>query len=193
MVKTHMKIRFLRAGVLALTILAVAACGSGAASVPPSTAPSAAPATFDDFGAAFCGAFTSLIRAVGNPDAGTPSIMSKALDDAVAAGDASAADRAATAMLSELEAGRLQVAVAARWQPATATMVQMDRLLVAFEALTTAKRAVAAHAPGAVDPQKAFEQAGGVQAWKAVVNGVGSMPVPSGATPSACPAMSGQV
>jgi hypothetical protein len=71
-------------------------------------------------------------------------------------------------------------------------MAHMDRLLVAFEAMTTAKRALA-HTPGSADPQKAFEQAGGVQAWGGVVGGVGSMPVPSGASPKPCPAFSGQL
>jgi hypothetical protein len=184
-----MKLHSLRAAAAAaLIVLTVAACGSGASSAPPS----AAPATFDDFGTAFCGAFTSLIRAVGNPDAGTPSVLSKALDDAVKAGDAVEADRAAAAVLSELESGRLQTAAAARWQPTAATMAQMDRLLVAFEAMTTAKRALA-HTPSSADPQKAFEQAGGAQAWAGLMGGVGSMPVPSGASPKPCPAFSGQV
>jgi hypothetical protein len=174
-----------------LIVLTVAACGSGAPNTP-SAAPSVAPATFDDFSTAFCGAFTSLIRAVGNPDAGTPSVLSKALDDAVKAGDGVAADRAAAAMMSELESGRQQTAAAARWQPTAATMAQMDRLPVAFEALTTAKRALA-HTPGSADPQKAFEQAGGAQAWAGLADGVGSMAVPSGASPKPCPAFSGQV
>jgi hypothetical protein len=184
-----MKLHSLRAAAAAaLIVLTVAACGSGAPSAPPS----AAPATFDDFSTAFCGAFTSLIRAVGNPDAGTPSVLSKALDDAVKAGDAVGADRAAAAMMTELESGRLQTAAAARWQPTAATMAHMERHLVAFEAMTTAKRALA-HTPGSADPQKAFEQAGGVQAWAGLLQGVGSMPVPSGASPKPCPAFSGQV
>jgi hypothetical protein len=188
-----MKLHSLRASAAAvLIVLTVAACGSGAPSAPPSAAASVAPATFDDFSTAFCGAFTSLIRAVGNPDAGTPSVLSKALDDAVKAGDAVGADRAAAAMMTELESGRLQTAAAARWQPTAATMAQMDRFLVAFEAMTAAKRALA-HTPGSADPQKAFEQAGGVQAWAGLMSGVGSMPVPSGASPKPCPAFSGQV
>jgi hypothetical protein len=189
-----MKLHSLRAAVAALLVAIVAACGSGAPSPPRSAAlsASAAPATFDEFSTAFCRAFTSLIRAVGNPDAGTPSVMSKALDDAVAAGDTAAADRAAEAMLTELEAGRQQTAAAARWQPTAATMAHMDRLLVAFEAMTAAKRAVA-HATASADPQKAFEQAGGVEAWGDLLSGVGSMQVPAGASPKPCRAFSGQV
>ena len=181
-----------RAAVAALIVVTLAACGSSPASVPPSLAPSPAPATFDESSTQFCGAFTSLIRAVGNPDTGTPSIMSKALDDAVAAQDGAAADRAADALIAELESGRAHTATAARWQPTAAIMADMDRLLVAFEASTTARRALA-HLPGSADPQKAFEQAGGVQAWAGVIGGVASMPVPSGASPKPCKAFSGQI
>ena len=185
----------LRALALALVATIAVACGSAApaATSPasPSAAPSAPPATYAEYDASFCAAFTSLIRAVGNPDAGTPSALSKKLDDAVRAGDAVAADQAAAAMTAELETGRRHAAAAARWQPAAASMAQMDRLLVAFEAMTTAKRAVAAKVPDAVDPQKAFEQAGGVQAWTGVLSGVSSVPVPSGSVPAPCKALSG--
>jgi hypothetical protein len=96
-------------------------------------------------------------------------------------------------LTAELETGRRHAAAAARWQPATGAMAQMDRLLVAFEAMTTAKRAVAARVPGAADPQKAFEQAGGVQAWTAVLSGVTTLPIPSGSMPAPCKAMSGSL
>jgi hypothetical protein len=189
-----MNLHALRAAALAVVVLAVAACGSGAGApaATPSVAPSLAPATFDEFSAQFCGAFTSLFRAVGNPDANAPSVMSKALDDAVNAGDGPAADRAAAAMLTELESGRAQAALAARWQPTAATAAQLDRLILAYEAMTTAKRALA-HTPGSVDPGKVFEQAGGREAWAGVVGRVGSMPIPSGAAPQPCKAFSGQV
>jgi hypothetical protein len=185
-----MNLHALRAGALALVILAVAACGSGAAA--PTASPSAAPLTFDEFQTQFCGSFTSLFRAIGNPDANTPSVMSKVLDDAVKAGDGPAADLAAAPMMAELESARVQAAAAARWQPTAAVMVHMDRLIVAFEALTTAKQTLA-HTPGSPEPFKAFEQAGGREEWAAVVDGVGSMAVPSGASPQPCKAFSGQV
>jgi hypothetical protein len=186
-----MKLHALRAAAAAsLIVLTVAACRSGASA--PTASPSLAPITFDEFSTQFCGALTSLFRAVGNPDANTPSVMSKALDDAVAAADGAAADRAAAAMMAELESARVQAAAAARWQPTATTMVHMDRLIDAFEALTTAKRTLA-HTPGSPEPFKAFEQAGGREAWAGLVGGVGSMPVPSGASPKPCPAFSGQV
>jgi hypothetical protein len=179
---------------LVLLVLITTACGSAASAAPASASTSASPApiTYDEFSSALCSSFTSLIRAVGNPDAGTPSVMSKALDDAVQRGDALAADQAAGAMLAELEAGRAQAAVAARWAPGAAAMQDMDVLLVAFEASTNAKRAVAAKAPG-VDPQKAFEAAGGAAAWSGLLNGVGTLAIPAGASPQPCRAFSGQL
>ena len=190
-----MKHSILRTVGLAVVAVALAACGAGAATSSPSAsaAPSAAPATYADFSTAFCGAFTSLIRAVGNPDAGTPSALSKVLDDAVKAHDGLAAEKAAAAMTAELEAGRVLAASAGRWQPAAAAMTQMDRLLVAFEAMTAAKRAVATGAPGAVDPQKAFEQAGGVAAWSGALQGAATLPIPAGASPAPCKAFSGSI
>jgi hypothetical protein len=182
---------FRRGAVAALIVLTLGACGSGSAGVSPSVAPALAPATFDEFSTQFCGALTSLIRAVGNPDVGSPSILSKALDDAVAAADPGAADRAAAAMLTELELGRQHAAAAARYQPAIGTVGDLDRVLVAFGASVTAKRALA-HTPGSADPQKAFEQAGGVEAWTGLLQGMRTMPLPSGAVPKDCPAMRGQ-
>jgi hypothetical protein len=71
-------------------------------------------------------------------------------------------------------------------------MVHLDRLIVAFEAETTAKQTLA-HTPGSPEPFKAFEQAGGREAWAGLGEGVGSMAIPSGASPKPCPAFSGQV
>jgi hypothetical protein len=185
-----MNLHALRAVALAVVVLAVAGCGAGSGASP-SASPSLAPMTFDEFSTQFCGAFTSLFRAIGNPDANTPSVMSKVLDDAVKAGDGPAADAAAAPMMAELESARVQAASAARWQPMAALMVHTDRLIVAFEALTTAKVTLA-HTPGSPEPFKAFEQAGGREAWAAVVEGVGKMAVPSGASPQPCKAFSGQ-
>ena len=176
----------LRAIALVLVVLATAACGAGA----PSSSPSAAPVTYEESNAALCAAFGSMLRAVGNPDTGTPSVLSKQLDDAVAAGNIAAAALAAAGMKTELETGRQQAAVAARWPPAAASMAAMDRLLLAFTAMIAAKQAVAAHTPGA-DPQAAFEKADGVDAWTAMLTGISTMPVPSGVTPVPCKAFSG--
>jgi hypothetical protein len=176
---------------LAFVVVAAAACGSG--TPPPTPSSSLPPVTYDEFQAAFCSSFTSLIRAVGNPDTASPSVMSRALDDAITAGDGLGGERAATAMLHELAVGRQHAGAAARWRPAAATMAQMDRLLAAFEAMTIAKRAAATQAAGAVDPQAAFERAGGIEAWTAVLQGVRSLPVPAETIPIPCRALSGQL
>jgi hypothetical protein len=54
----------------------------------------------------------------------------------------------------------------------------MDRVFVAFEAMTSAKAAVAADAPGAPDLQKSLEGAGGGDAWTAMLVAAQSMARP---------------
>jgi hypothetical protein len=184
---------------LATLAVLLGACAAVPSSAPssaarPSASASATPISFDVFSARLCGSFTSLVRAVGNPDAGTPSAMSKALDDAVKARDRAAGDSAADAMLAELESGRQQAAAAAEWAPGADAMRHLDELLVAFEASTTAKRAIAAGLPiGSGDPAKAFESAGGNAAWRATLQGISTIKAPTGAAPIACRAFSGQL
>ena len=91
-------------------------------------------------------------------------------------------------MLSELEAGRRLAATAARWQPGATTAASLDRLLLAFEAWTSAKLALVAN-PSAIDPQTAFEQAGGVEAWTATLQGVQDDAGPAGRQPHAVPGL----
>ena len=158
-----MKQRPLGAIAIVLIALVGAACGTGA----PSASPTPAAATYAGYETAFCAAFTSLIIAVGNPDAGTPSVLSKSLDDAVTAGDAAAAESVAATITRELESGRQEAALAGGWEPGKSTTVAIDHVLVAFEAEIAAKVAGAKHAAGAVDPQTALEKAGGVEAWSA--------------------------
>ena len=182
-----MKQRPLGAIAIVLIALVGAACGTGA----PSASPTPAAATYAGYETAFCAAFTSLIIAVGNPDAGTPSVLSKSLDDAVTVGDAAAAESVAATITRELESGRQEAALAGGWEPGKSTTVAIDHVLVAFEAEIAAKVAGAKHAAGAVDPQTALEKAGGVEAWSALVGGVGTLAVPADASPKPCPAFSG--
>jgi hypothetical protein len=95
-------------------------------------------------------------------------------------------------MHDELEAGRRFAATAARWQPGATTAASLDRLLLAFEAWTSAKVATATPS-SAIDPQAAFQQAGGADAWTATIQGVGTTAVPAGASPTPCKAFSGQL
>jgi len=156
--------RQLRIASATLVMAAMAACQTGA----PSRTPVPAAGSFEEYAASFCSAFEAMFRAVGNPDTGSGSDLSKALDAAVAAGDVASADKLAAAITSELESGRRHVAFARGWPPAEPMMAQLDRVFVAFEAWVEAKRAAAGQAPNAVDPQAAFERAGGVEAWLAM-------------------------
>ena len=152
---------------LAILVLTVAGCSAPAAS-------SLAPATFEEFATNACDAFSAMFRAVGNPDTGTDSELSKALDDAVQRGDPAEAGRLAEAITSELESGRRSASQAAAWPPGFAAMSELDRLLLAFEAMIDAKRQATGN-PDAPDPQAAFEAAGGVTAWTAMFEAARAM------------------
>lgn len=153
---------------LMLVAAAAAACGSSAPSEAQSPTPVPAATSFEEYAAGFCTAFKAMFRAVGNPDTGEGSVLSKALDSAVAAKDGAAAEPLAAQIAAELEAGRRSATQAGGWPPAAQTAAQLDRVLAAFEAMTAAKVAVANGAADAADPQTAFEQAGGVEAWTAM-------------------------
>jgi hypothetical protein len=65
-------------------------------------------------------------------------------------------------------------------------MAQMDRVLVAFEAMIAAKRAAASPAAGASDSQVVFEKAGGAIAWRAMLDAFRGVARPSGAVTKPC-------
>ena len=168
--------------IIGLVVLGGAACGGGA----PSATARPAPASYAEYAVAACAAWDALFRAVGNPDTGSGSDLSRALDEAVAAGDVASADRLANDITRELEVGREHVAVARGWPPRTPVMVHFDRVFTAFEAMTAAKRAAAGREPNAVDPQTAFEEAGGIEAWFAMLEALRAAAT-TGATAESCP------
>ena len=53
-------------------------------------------------------------------------------------------------------------------------MSQLDRVFLAFEAMIDAKRDAAGN-PAALDPQAAFEEAGGLTAWQAMFEAARAM------------------
>lgn len=148
-----------------LIVVATGGCTPG----PASATPRPAAATYEEYFVAACAAFDGMFRSVGNPDTASGSDLSRALDAAMTSGDVASAERAAAGMAAELKAAREQVAVAAGWAPRTAVMVQLDRVLAAFEVGTAAKLAVAKGEPN-VNPQAAFEGAGGLEAWFAMID-----------------------
>lgn len=152
-----------------------------AASVPPQAT------TWAEFGAAYCAAFDALVTAVGNPDAGSDSDLTASLKAAVEAHDAATADRLAAEITGHLERGRRAAWIARGWRSAGPAMAQLERVLIAFEAMVEARRAAAAGASGAPDPQAAFEQAGGVTAWFAMLEAMRGLERPPGTTPTTCP------
>ena len=156
--------------ILFITLLAAAtaACATAAPSQAPS--PTAVPVAdrFDEYAVAFCSAWEHLFLAVGNPDTGEGSELSKALDDAVATHDGTKAEQLAEQMSQEIKSGREDVAVGGGWPPATPIMVEMDRVFVGFQVMTAAKVAKAKGSPNSVDPQVAFEGSGALVAWSAM-------------------------
>jgi len=169
----------MRIVLLALLVLPLAACGPAAAS-------SAPPATFEEFAADACDAFEAMFRAVGNPDAGTPSELSAALDEAIDRGDPAEANRLANAILGELEQGRQAAAAAAAWAPGAPAMSELNDVLTAYAAYIRAKQEQSAG--NSADPQAAFEAAGGVDSWTAMLGAAQSAAAarPANAPPHEC-------
>jgi hypothetical protein len=152
----------MRIGWLSVLVLLVAACAPAA---PPSPS---APATFEEFATNACTAFQAMFRAIGNPDTGSESELSAALNEAVERGDPAGAGRVAQEIAAELARGREAASRAAAWPPAAPMMREFNDVLAAFEAMLAAKQAAAAD-PTAADPQAAFEAAGGVSSWTAML------------------------
>lgn len=187
---------------LASSIVIASIVGACSAAIPGTSAPtgsgSAAPAAsleasvppaiaFDAFFIAACSAFDSMLEAVGNPDTGSGSVLSKQLDQAVEAKDGAAADRVAAVMTSVLETGRRHAAAAGSYPSGSPMMIQLDRVLAAFVVMVEAKREIANGTPGAVNPQTAFESAGGVDAWLAMLDAVRTIDRPAGVPVRTCP------
>lgn len=162
-----------------LLILIAAACVSTTPTASPASSlatptaavsPASRAESFVEFRDAFCGAWSSLFRAVGNPDTGSGSELSLALDAAAKARDVAETTRLAGEIQAELEAGRAHARFGGGWPPAAAMMAQLDRFLAAYQAVVDAERraVVEGRADVAALGQQAFEQAGGLEAWQAM-------------------------
>lgn len=158
-----------RLGVVAVLLIVVATGGCTPGPAAPTPRPAAA--TYEEYFVAACAAWDAMFRAVGNPDTGSGSDLSKALDTALAAGDVATADRVLTSIRREFKTGREQVAIAAGWQPRAAEMALLDRVFVTFEAVRVARVEAAKRGetlqPGAVRPMADHD------AWFAMLDALG--------------------
>ena len=148
-------------------VASAAACGPTALSPSPSPSPIVA-TSFHEYATAFCSAWGTLFRVVGNPDTAGWTDSVRQLQAAAEARDDATAAGLQGPINSELEAAREQIAYAAGWPPAARTMVEMDRFFVATEIWITAYVNIAKGVPGAPDAQAAFEAGGGVESWRAM-------------------------
>ena len=169
---------------VAVAVLMCVALGCGQATSPAPSTPAAA--SHDEFVAAACAAFDELGAAIGNPDTGTGSALSKSLDSAVSSGDVPTAGRLADESIARLEAGRRQLAIAGGWEPGRAMAIASDRFFLVSEVLVNGKRAGAATRDLQAG-QAAFEKAGGLEAWQGMITTAGAIKLPPGSSPKLCP------
>lgn len=151
---------------LLVSTLALAGCAGASSPSPPPVATS-----YVEFHEALCLAWDSLFAAVGNPDTGEGSALSKGLEQAIEVRDLDRADRLALEMRGEIAEGRGWIAVAAGWAPAAPLAVPMDRLFSAMDASIEARRAAASDGlqVASEKAQGALEAAGGLEAWRAIM------------------------
>jgi hypothetical protein len=154
-------------------VLLVATTGSScsAAGATAAPTPKAVATSYADYHAAFCGAWESVFLAVGNPDTGGGSDLTRQMDSAIETGDMAAVDQIAGQIRAELETARVKVAYASGFDGGAKGMAAMDKLIVAFEALVEAKRAAAGEGLAAATEkgQAALRAAGGGDAWETIL------------------------
>jgi hypothetical protein len=173
--------------VLAIVIAAsAAACG---ASEPSPTPSASGAASFDEYATAFCSAWATMFRVVGNPESATWTDAVHDLQAAAEAGDDASAASLQGTINTELEVARGQIAFAAAWPPAARMMAEMDRLFVAEQTWITAYVNIAKGVPDAPDAQAAFESAGGLEAWQAMFHAHAELNPHRPASVSQCPGL----
>ena len=165
--------------------LAVAGCGPGAVAT---TAPHSV-GSFQEFFATWCPAMQGMLRAIGNPDSGSDSELSKALDAAIVEANPAAVGQVTAQIRQELFTARQLAASAATWPQGAEMATQMGRLFSAFDAGIEAKRAAASQGLEAASSQQqaAFEMAGGPAAWTDMIAAARSIPEMGRADSPSCP------
>ena len=135
--------------------LVIAGCGTGA---PAATV--AGPADAVEFAETMCDSTDAFFLAVGNPDAGTPSVAWAQFEDAIERGDVALLDQAGTTILGHIDTARAANGRGATFAPATAANAEFDALLTALD--TQVRMVLEAKGDKAV-ARTAAEAAGG--AW----------------------------
>ncbi|HEU0236753.1 MAG TPA: hypothetical protein VFR14_09975 [Candidatus Limnocylindrales bacterium] len=161
---------------LALAVaLGGAGCGTAAA---PTPTPLPAARNGAEFSAAWCASMQAMFRAIGNPDTASDSELSAALDEAITNADYSAVERFAAMIQAEIATGRQHAESASAWGPGATMAGHLDRLLVAFGVMVEERRASARDGLSLVDQraQAAFEAAGGVESWFAMLEAARALP-----------------
>jgi hypothetical protein len=168
--------------------MALAACGTASPGPTPSPSPTPDGATnFAEYATAFCSAWGTLFRVVGNPETATWTDTVLKLKAAAEANDGPAAARLANEINPELATARGQIAVAGGWPPAARSMAELDRFFAAEQVWITAYVNLAAGLPNAPDAQTAFEAAGGAAAWQAWIEAYADLASHRPASVAQCP------
>ena len=176
---------------LSRAIVAVVAIAGVLASCGPSEGPPIpslrGATTYREWAEGACRAFDALWEAVGNPETGNQSELRGLLERAVAARNSAEADRLVGLIDMRLSEGRREAVAAAGWEPGKPMMIQLDRLLGAYQAEAAAKRAIARGQGGAQTPQEIWQAAGGLDAWHGMFEAgaaIPDQPTPFGRCPN---------
>ncbi len=149
----------------------------------PTPAPVADAAVFVD---ALCTAVDESWTAVGNPDTGETSTLSRRLEDAIARGDTALVDTTTEAMLGHLQAARSAAARAAGYPPAAVGMSAFDDFVVFIAESIAAERDAAPDGLEAARVAANRQSERAYESWRAWINEsgpvwsevAGDMPVP---------------
>jgi hypothetical protein len=139
---------------------------------PPTPTPVADAAVFID---AMCTAFDELLTAVGNPDTGEGSELSRTLEDAIVRGDTALVDTTTEAMLGHLQAARSAAMRAASFPSAAAGMSEFDDFLVIVADGVVAERDAAPDGLDAAIAAANRDWARAYETWRGWITEIGPL------------------
>jgi hypothetical protein len=138
----------------------------------PTPTPVADAAVFID---AMCTAFDELLTAVGNPDTGEGSELSRTLEDAIVRGDTALVDTTTEAMLGHLQAARSAAMRAASFPSAAAGMSEFDDFLVIVADGVVAERDAAPDGLDAAIAAANRDWARAYETWRGWITEIGPL------------------